>query len=253
MNERRMPHGKTMPEELGNAMRRVEKLGVCYPEGYYNALVRKYTLQAVPYPYIVMHIGDARIKRHFLYPDLFERPGDLLDYGCGTGDAIRQLVRDGYPPNRITGFDVNDASLRLGYDLYLDRHEMEGRVQVSALFPFLAERFDFIYSGSVIHVIRDEDEFHTYLGNARMALKVGGTFFGSTLGLDDEATEWDAHGPPRMMRRRELVESFEKAGFGNIRIIDEERPKFRRSGPGFCLYQFSAMKGDRYSHLQNHP
>ena len=245
MNKREMPHGKTLTEELGNAMQRVGKLGVRYPEWYYHTLVKKYTLKTVPYPYIVMHIGDARIKKHFHYPDLFEKPGDLLDYGCGTGDAIRQLIRDGYPADRITGFDVNDASVLLGYDLYLDRHDMEKRILISASFPRLAERFDLVYSGSVIHVIRDEHEFLTYLGNACRALKAGGIFFGSTLGLDDGVVEREEHGPPRMMRRCELVESFEKAGFGNIRMVNEKRPELEHHRMSFRLWQFSAIKENK--------
>ena len=242
MNERYSPHGRTLPEELANAMQRIGKLGICYPDGYYNSLVEKYTHEALPYPYIVKHIGDARIRRHFLYRELLEKPGDLLDYGCGTGDAIRQLIRDGYPADRITGFDVNDASIRLGYDLYFDRHDMENRILVAASFPDIAERFDIVYSGSVIHVIRDEQEFLAYLANAFKALKPGGIFFGSTLGLDDTAMGRGIHGPPRMMRRCELAESFEKTGFCDIRIISEELPEFGRRGLDFRLWQFCSGK-----------
>jgi SAM-dependent methyltransferase len=221
-------------------MKRIEKLGVKYPPGYHETIAKRYTLETVPYPYIVMHIGDARIRRHFLYPDLFEKPGDLLDYGCGSGDAIRQLIRDGYPADRITGFDVSDSSLLLGYDLYLDRQEMEKRVLVSVSFPFAAERFDLIYSGSVIHVIRDENEFLTYLGNACRALKSGGIFFGSTLGLAD-GTAWRGNGgPPRMMPEREIRDHLEAAGFSRILIRNEEIPQYRNGRQHLALFQFSA-------------
>lgn len=244
MNERFIPHGRTLPEELASAMQRVGDLGICYPEGYYNTLVEKYTHETLPYPYIVKHIGDARIRRHFLYRELFEKPGDLLDYGCGTGDSIRQLIRDGYPADRITGFDVNDASIRLGYDLYFDRHDMESRILVADSFPDLGDRFDIVYSGSVIHVIRDEQEFLAYLTNAYKTLKSGGIFFGSTLGLDDTATGREEHGPPRMMRRGDLADSLEKAGFGTIRMVNEPRPELEHHRMSFRLWQFCAVKAE---------
>ncbi|OPY37804.1 MAG: Methyltransferase domain protein [Methanoregula sp. PtaU1.Bin051] len=242
MNKRRMPHGKSLPEELANAMRRLESLGIIYPEGYYDTIIQKYTHKTVPYPYIVMHIGDARIKRHFFYPDIFKKPGDFLDYGCGTGDAIRQLIRDGYPAERITGYDVNDASIRLGYDLFLDRDDMERRVVVSPAFPCLSEQYDIVYSGSVIHVIGDEREVAGYLGNAHRTLKPNGIFFGSTLGLPNEAPDRSNDGPPRLMRQQELAGSFAGTGFKKIRIVREERPELQHSGRNFCLFQFSAKK-----------
>ncbi|MDO8871693.1 MAG: class I SAM-dependent methyltransferase [Methanoregula sp.] len=243
MRMRMMPDGKTLAEELHRAMKRIEGFGVRYPLGYYDTITQRYTLENVPYPYIVMQIGEARIRKHFLYSELFGKGGDLLDYGCGTGDAIRQLIRDGYPVSRITGFDVSDASLRIGYDLYLDRDEIEPLVSVAPSFPCPHERFDRVYSGSVIHVLGDERDFLEYLEKAHRTLRKGGVFFGSTLGLDDAAPGRGRDGPPRLMRKRELVESFEKTGFSEIQILQEERPELELRGLNFCLYQFCAKKG----------
>ena len=244
MNERRMPDGTTLAEELINAMGRIGRLGVVYPAGYSDTIIKKYTLETVPYPYIVMHIGDPRIRRHFFYRELLIKPGEFLDYGCGTGDTIRQLIRDGYPADRINGFDVNDGSLRLGYDLYLDKDEIERLVTVAPAFSCPPERYGFVYSGSVIHVLGEEKEFLDYLGKAYRTLKPGGIFFGSTLGLDDKATGRGRDGPPRLMRKYELRASLWNSGFKNVRIVLEERPEPERRGLNFCLYQFSAEKGE---------
>lgn len=242
IGRKRMPHGKKLTEEICNAMKRLESLGVRYPSGYCEKVLEKYNSENVPYPYIVMQIGNPRIKKHFYYGKAIKRQGDLLDYGCGTGDAIRQLIRDGYPTERINGFDVNDLSMRLGIDLYLDEEIMEKIVSVSPQFSCKAGVYDQIYSGSVIHVIKEEDEFSTYLMNAYQSLRPRGIFFGSTLGILDSLKERDIHGPPRLMRKSELENAFSAAGFSNIRIIEEERPEIERSDVNFCLYQFCAGK-----------
>lgn len=239
---RMMPDGLSLAEALMQAMQRIERLGVEYPPGYSETIKYRYTLNNIPYPYIVRQIGEARIRRHFLYPALIKTPLDLLDYGCGTGDAIRQLIRDGYPAGKILGFDVSDASLRLGYDLYLDREEMEKRVFVFPVFPCPQERFDRVYSGSVIHVLGDEREFSEYLRNAYRTLKPGGIFFGSTLGLNHTTAKRPERGPPRLMRKQELAAAMEREGFSAIRIVKEERPELTRAGRRFCLFQFSAVK-----------
>ena len=241
-----LPDGTTLAEALDRAMTRIEKTGVKYPDGYYETIEKRYTRKNLPYPYIVLHLGDARIRKHFLYPDLFRNTGDLLDYGCGTGDAIRQLIRDGYPPDKLLGFDISDASLRLGYDLYLDRDRMETHFITFPVFPCPRERYDLVYSGSVIHVLGDEREFSDYLHNAYRTLRPGGIFFGSTLGLADSAAERPDRGPPRLMRQQELAAAMEQGGFSGIRIVEEERPDLTKAGRGFCLYQFAAEKSNRF-------
>jgi len=243
MKRRRLPEGITLSDALLYAMKRLGALGVVYPEGHYEMLVKKYTLETVPYPYIVMHMGEARIRQHFFYPDLLRTPGFLLDYGCGTGDAIRQLILDGYPKERITGFDVNDASLRIGYDLYLDQNEMEQKVSVSPVFPCPQEKYDYVYSGSVIHVLRDEGDFYDYLRKAYHTLKPNGTFFGSTLGRGESVPQQKpGGGPPRLMRKGELRAALKETGLGKIRVVIDTRRELVQRRPDLCLFQFLAEK-----------
>jgi SAM-dependent methyltransferase len=239
---RRMWDEPTLKKELHSAMERVEAMGVSYPPGHKDLVAGRYSLDNVPYPYIIRQIGESRIRKHFLYPDLFRSMGALLDYGCGTGDAIRHLVRDGYPKDLIAGFDVNDASLRIGFDLYLDRDTIAPLVTVAPSFPAPPARFDRVYSGSVIHVLGDDGDFTEYLQKAHRTLKPGGTFFGSTLGLEDSVMQRPEQGPPRLMRGIEVLAALEQAGFSGIRIVREEREEFIGARPGFCLYQFAAEK-----------
>ena len=99
--------GKTLTEELSAAMERVKAQGVTYPEGYHRLLTRKYENEGVRYPHILMIIGEPRINHHFFYSRAINRNGRLLDYGCGTGDNVRQLIRDDFPREQITAFDIN--------------------------------------------------------------------------------------------------------------------------------------------------
>jgi len=239
---RRMWDGPTLKRELYSAMERAEAMGVRYPPGHKDMVAGRYSLDNVPYPYIIRQIGEARIRRHFLYMDLFRSMGMFLDYGCGTGDTIRQLIRDGYPADKIAGFDVNNASLHIGYDLYLDREEIEPLVIVSPSYSCPQGRFDRVYSGSVIHVLGREEDFIEYLEKAYRTLKPGGMFFGSTLGLDNTCATRPLHGPPRLMKRAELTEAILTAGFSNVRLETEEHPELSNRARGFCLIQFAAQK-----------
>ena len=198
--------GKTLAGELLAAMHRAGMLGVTYPDNYHEELIAKYGKGGVPYPHILSILGEPRIRGHFFYTRMLRRTGPFLDYGCGTGDNIRQLLRDGFPRELITGFDLTGESISLGFDLYRDEDAIRDLFVVDKQFPFGEETFDTIYSGSVIHVISDTDELGNYLKNAEKALRPGGVFFGSTLGIEDGGScEPDERGPPRVMPRAELV------------------------------------------------
>jgi SAM-dependent methyltransferase len=239
----RFPPGKTLPEELSIVMRRIAAYGVVYPEGYYETLLEKYTREGVRYPHILMILGQPRINNHFFYSRLLEGTGRLLDYGCGTGDNVRQLLRDGFPRERITAFDINRASIDLGFDLYGDRGEIGDLFTVSDTFPFGPAEFDRVYSASVFHVIADDQEFGAYLAHARSVLRPGGIFFGSTLGLAGEEVtaspgEW---GPPRLMTEEQLAGHLAGAGFARPEIVRRDHlPHYIADTR--CIFEFCTKK-----------
>ena len=220
--------GRSLPEEIGRAMNRLARYGVAYPEGYYQDLVEKYTRRGIPYPHILIILGIPRINHHAFYRSALARPGRLLDYGCGTGDNVRQLLRDGFPREQISAFDIGRESVDLGFDLYRDRPAMEDLFVISEKFPFGNNGFEYTYSASVIHVIRNEREYRTYLANAYSALRPGGVFFGSTLGLKEGAARSPgARGPPRILTPEQLESDLTGAGFIRPEI------KRRNGVPGY--------------------
>jgi len=239
---------EALREELDRAMSRLESLGVRYDEGDRQRILRTYTHSNVPYPYIILHIGDPRIKNHFYYSTCLNEKGCILDYGCGTGDSVRQLLRDGYPRERITGFDINPKSISLGLDLYADHLVNKDLFTVSDTFPYKPELFDTVYSGSVFHVIEDEGELTDYLKNAYDALQPGGILFGSTLGLTDLLTERPENGPPRLMKQDEIIRFLKQAGFSHIEITESAYIHIQRPSNGFCAFEFLAKKPDTRQH-----
>ncbi|WP_265581097.1 class I SAM-dependent methyltransferase [Methanofollis aquaemaris] len=238
----RFRDGTGLKEALAQAMDRLEDAGVVYPKGHLEQVLERYTLKNVPYPYIVLRVWVPRITRHFFYSEAVKLRGEFLDYGCGTGDAVRHLLRDGYPRERVRGFDLTWKSIDLGMDLYADREEVGDLFLVTDQFPFRPERFDTVYSGSVFHVIEDEDEFMEYLMYAHDALKPGGIFFGSTLGLRDGVVARSSAGPPRLMKRDEMTGYMAKAGFREITVRVGDRSGMPGAAPDLCVFEFCAKK-----------
>lgn len=239
------PPGKTLPEELRSVMKRIEDFGVVYPEGYYQTLLEKYTSEGIRYPHILMILGQPRINNHFFYPDALNGTGRLLDYGCGTGDNVRKLIRDGFPRERIIAFDVNWESINLGFDLYRDRAEIFDIFIVSGTFPFGPGEFDLVYSASVFHVIADEEEYKHYLANAWSTLKPGGTLFGSTLGLVEGAVRFpDERGPPRIMPKEHLAGHLSEAGFAQTEIVQRYHVPHHVAdkSDNMCVFEFCTRK-----------
>lgn len=236
---RRFPKGTTLKKELKNAMGRLESLGVSYPEGYFLRLSKKYSSKGVAYPRTLMRIGEPNIRKHPNYKDIIKKGGKFLDCGCGTGDDIRELLREGYPREKIIGYDVNWKSINLGLDLYMDREEMRRIFIVSPFFRFKNREFNIIYSGSVLHTMRNKKSILNYLANCRRALKNEGIVFGSTLG-----TRQKTKNPKRLtvLTKEELTVLLEENGFGAIKIVDTENPHSDR--PRLRLWFYALKRVD---------
>ena len=133
----------------------------------------------------MQRIGQPNIQFHFAYPDILKNEGNLLDYGCGTGDDIRTLIKDGFPKKNITGYDLDWENIKIGFDFYIDEQELKDMFVVSKEFPFEDSSFNIVYSGSILHVLVNIENVKVYLKHAFAVLKDNGILFGSTLGKID--------------------------------------------------------------------
>lgn len=233
--KRNFPKGTTLEEELKKAMERLEALGVTYPDGYFEKLVKKYSSKGVSYPRILMRIGEQNIREHPHYQECLEKKGKLLDYGCGTGDDIRALIKDDYPKNKIKGFDIDWSSINLGFDLYRDKNKMKGIFKVSTKPTFKKETFDIVYSKNVLHVFFDRRKIPIYLDNVYRMLRHGGIIFGATLGTDDIPADPTDDAPPTLLTKDELRKLLLASKFNDIEIIEKKNASFPKN-PRYRLW-----------------
>jgi SAM-dependent methyltransferase len=233
---RTFPQGTNLKDEMGKAMKRVGALGVRYPKGYIDILVRKYTKKGIEYPRILMRLGDPNIKKHEHYKEIMKKKGKLLDFGCGTGDDLRQLIRDGYPKKDLLGFDIDWNSIELGFDLYRDKLMMKGIFFVSKELHLKDETLDIVYSGSVLHTMRQMKNVNRYLCATSKILKKGGILFGSTLG---SFRPMNQEKRTTFLTKKSFHSLLRKQGFKNIDIFREDETQ---QSVGKRRYWFYAVK-----------
>jgi SAM-dependent methyltransferase len=195
-----------VPSDFDKILERLKSQGIVYPENYLDHLIEKYTKIPIKYPRIVQRIGQPNIHFHFAYPDILKYEGTLLDYGCGTGDDMRTLIKDGFPKKNITGYDVDWGNIKIGFDFYMDEEEIKNNFVVSEEFPFEDSCFDIVYSGSILHVLANIENVKVYLKHAFAVIKNNGIFFGSTLGKIDTSGR----------RRRHRVFLMEESELANL-------------------------------------
>ena len=206
-----------IPSDFDKILGRLKSQGIVYPENYLEHLIEKYEKIQIRYPRIVQRIGQPNIRSHFAYLDILKYGGKLLDYGCGTGDDIRTLIKDGFSKKNITGYDINWGNINIGFDFYLDQEEIKDLFMVSKEFPFEDASFDIVYSGSILHVLSKIENVKAYLKHAYAVLKSDGILFGSTLGKIDISF--------RKIRRRvflmeesDLTNALRETNFSRVKI-----------------------------------
>ncbi|MBI3986205.1 MAG: class I SAM-dependent methyltransferase [Lentisphaerae bacterium] len=140
-------------------------------------------------------LGDSaasfiEIKTRWLLKDLARNPPYscgvferqcLLDFGCGTGTALRSLRTLGYP-GRLAGCDVSEKMLAEASEKWTTGTQPEWRVvtgnrpEAAWQAPFPDDHFDIVIASSVLHHVEPAQR-QTLYSEFRRLLKPGGRVY----------------------------------------------------------------------------
>ncbi len=104
-----------------------------------------------------------------------KKKGTVLDLGCGTGEFVYRLVKDGY---YVTGIDISEAMLRLAEkkvkDMGLEEscYKFKKENIINYVHP---EKVDYIICNfDTVNYLKNEDEFIKFIKKSSENLKKGG-------------------------------------------------------------------------------
>lgn len=148
------------------------------------------TANGIPLENIITHIRNVRDKgwqqvkfpcighyaflefsigRCMNYDELLQRlqcGATLLDIGCCFGQDIRKLVLDGAPAANLTGAELEQVFLDLGYELFNDKKALASKFVCGDIFAEGAYglqdgSFDFVHAGSFFHQFSWEEQIES--------------------------------------------------------------------------------------------
>ncbi|KZO98955.1 hypothetical protein CALVIDRAFT_478155 [Calocera viscosa TUFC12733] len=217
--------------------------------------VQEKSYQDYPYPCIrAFHFVSLMMRENSIYKDVLERgkAGDayLLDLGCMMGTDLRNLVRDGYPGDKLIGCDLRDNYIKAGYELYEDATTCPIKFMTGDMFSIVPSpstgtpgpldlasvkelndlhgQLSFIYTGALFHLFDESTQKAIALRLASLWKRVpGAVVFGRHQGRKVEGQIADhmgrlryAHSPSSWERMwKEVLEQLEGDGAGDkIRV-----------------------------------
>ncbi len=158
------------------------------------------------------------------------KPSTILDIGCGGGAAIKNL-HERYPKATIYGIDVSDLAIQKTIE-FNQKGVTEDKVRVTKgsveNLPYGDDFFDLVVS---IESYYFWPRFQNCLEQIKRVLKPNGTcMIVAELYGDLELTYKEnliaQKFNQNLLTKKEFKDSFEKAGFKNIRIYTEDNPNW---------------------------
>jgi SAM-dependent methyltransferase len=140
-------------------------------------------------------------QRNLLYPRLLQRlqsGAKFLDIGCCLGHEIRKLVFDGVPGEKLTGVELRQEFIDLGYELFRDRGKLKARMYQGDVqsnegpWKELQGQFDVVNLGLILHSFTRDGQivcFEKAIGSLKN--EVGTSVIGTACGaVEGEECFW---------------------------------------------------------------
>lgn len=208
--------------------------------------IQRRALKIYPYNYIkTFEFLTPRASFHPMYKKIIENSEEkrILDIGCGLGTDIRQFIFDGVKRNNITGLEIKQEYVNLGFELFGDQSILKDNFIIGDIlnknFPELNIRapFNIIFTGSVIHLLTKK-KIELFLKIVYDLLSENGIFFGRTSALQKPEKLKRSQSHIRYLHSPDTLKStFKKYHFKNIQIEVSARfvPDLTNQDKGYIL------------------
>lgn len=129
------------------------------------------------------HMAD-RIKRFLIaLRSLCPGPGEVLDFGCGSGEIAAALADSGW---RVAGYDLSPMMIEAARAKWPDRPIEWGTIEPGANLPFPNRRFDIAISSSVLEYL---ENLPAHLSEIARVLRPGGWYLATIPDMRHPARE----------------------------------------------------------------
>ena len=118
-----------------------------------------------------------------LLDSLPENPGNILEVGCGTGNAL-MMLKERFPTAYLTGVDPSAAMLECAQKKLPDRYLLQGMIE-----DVPREKYDLLVSMSMFHYVAHPAQ---WLSHAQSLLSTKGHLL---------LLDWNGSAPLLFLRR----------------------------------------------------
>ena len=177
------------------------------------------------YDPMVSLMGFGRAVQELISQANIEKPGSVLDVGCGTGTLIVRLKRQ-YSAVQVIGVDPDSKALqrarkkasRAGVSVQLDHGFADA-------LPYGERSFDRVFSSFMFHHL-DEDERERTSREVLRVLKPGGSFHLLDFVADDGAQGFferlfAGHALMKTNTTERILRLMSRAGFTSVTKVNE--------------------------------
>lgn len=197
----------------------------------------------------------------FLLDKLQIAPGmRVLDVGCGTGNLTRHITELVGNEGRVIGVDPSAERIAIASELAKSNLSFHEGI-AEDLSRFSASSFDVVFVNSTLHWVQDQatalKEFARVLElGGRLGISGGsGDYLTAQEKIKDEVLSREPYrnypeeAPPKFLKRSELENLLENAGFSNRTIVINEIVKATKDADAMINWLDTSSSGKTYGNI----